>query len=121
MTRERDGSIARAAKAAGVALNFTDALGQRRDVPHDTVFAVLAAMGFDPASSDITRQISRRRRDVALAVVTEGKAWRIASASARDAGPATLVTERGEVIAAELSPARILSPRSMPGPGYHRL
>ena len=121
MTLALEENTARAAKAAGIALGYTDALGQWRDVPRDTVVAVLASIGFDPARGDIAQDISRRRRDAPLAVVTEGKDWRIATATARDAGPCGIVTENGETIAAELSSKRVLTAKAAPGPGYHRL
>jgi 4-alpha-glucanotransferase len=121
MTLELEDSIARAAKAAGIALGYFDALGKWRDVPRDTVLAVLAAMGLDPTCGDIAREISRRHRDAPLAVVTEAKDWRIVAATARDAGPCSIATESGEVIPAELTPRRILSAKAAPGPGYHRL
>jgi 4-alpha-glucanotransferase len=118
-----DDSLTRVAKAAGISDRFTDGLGQQRQVPPEVIAACLLGMGLDPASGTdaLLREIARRRRTASLAVLVQGKPWRIAGIRAAEAGPCTIALETGGAAPATLSAGGQLTTASELVPGYHRL
>jgi 4-alpha-glucanotransferase len=116
-----DAGLARAARAAGIALSYSDALGRHRDVSRDTLRACLAAMGFDAGRRDVAREVVRRRHEAHLAVLTQGKGWRLAGAWSGDGGSCVIITEDGQNVAASLSDGGVLVAESALPLGYHSL
>jgi 4-alpha-glucanotransferase len=110
-----------AAKAAGIALHYVDALGRHQDISAATVTAILAGMGFDAGREDVAREILRRRRKAAIAVVTQGSQWRIRGVASRDVGRCAIALENGGVVGGKLSERHILSVTGEVPAGYHTL